>query len=139
MLHDMLQSSLLPVLEEVARFSQARHAVLAGNLANVSTPGYKVRDLPVEEFQERLQEIIEQRTAPPEFTSPGHPEPEPTRQAYVAETVDRPNAILHHDGNNVSLEHQVTEMAKNQMQHNLALAIMRHQFSQLQAAISERA
>jgi flagellar basal-body rod protein FlgB len=134
----MLQSSLLPMLEEVARFSQARHGVLAGNLANVSTPGYKARDLPVEEFQERLSEIIEQRNAPPTFTSPGHPEPESIHQAYVAELADTPGAILHHDGNNVSMEQQVTEMAKNQMQHNLALAIMRHQFSQLQTAISER-
>ncbi len=138
MLQDMLQSSLIPVLEEVARFSQARHGVLAANLANVSTPGYKAHDLSVEDFQERLQEIIERRNAPPTFTSPGHPEPVAERPAYAAQLADTPSAILHHDGNNVSMEQQVTEMAKNQMQHNLALTIMRHQFSLLQAAVSER-
>ena len=36
------------------------------------------------------------------------------------------------------MEHQVTEMVKNQMQHNLALSIMTSQFRLLQTAISGR-
>ena len=40
-------------------FAQARHQVLAGNIANLDTPGYRVRDLSVENFQQRLKEVIE--------------------------------------------------------------------------------
>ena len=32
-------------------FTEARHSVLAGNVANLDTPGYKTRDLSVETFQ----------------------------------------------------------------------------------------
>ncbi len=39
---------------------------------------------------------------------------------------------------NVDMESQVTEMVKNQIQHNTALAILTDQFRQLQTAISGR-
>lgn len=47
--------------------------------------------------------------------------------------------IVLHDGSDVSLERQVTEIAKNQSMHNLAIATMRSQFGLLRAAITERA
>ena len=45
MLSSMFQSSTIPVLEQVVNFTEARHGVLAGNVANLDTPGYKTRDL----------------------------------------------------------------------------------------------
>ena len=56
----------------------------------------------------------------------------------MAEVAENSKTILHHDQSNVGIEHQVTEMVKNQMQHNLALTMMIHQFRLLQTAISER-
>jgi flagellar basal-body rod protein FlgB len=38
----------------------------------------------------------------------------------------------------VSLEAQVTELAKNQSMHNMAIGLLSVQFRQLKAAISER-
>jgi flagellar basal-body rod protein FlgB len=114
MIANLFDSTTIPVLQEVVNFSQARHTVLAGNIANMDTPGYKVRDLSVEDFQSRLQQAIETRHEPPS-SSEGH-----------------------HDQNNVGIEHQVTEMVKNQMQHNMALSIMVQQFHLLETAISEK-
>ena len=39
---------------------------------------------------------------------------------------------------NVDMESQVTEMVKNQIQHNMAMAILTDQFRLLQTAISEK-
>ena len=47
----LFQSTTIPALEQVVNFTEARHNVLAGNIANVDTPGYKARDLSVEDFQ----------------------------------------------------------------------------------------
>ena len=124
------------MLQEVVGFAQARHNVLAGNIANLDTPGYKVRDLSLEDFQERLQGVIEQRRDPPIHRSPGDVMEE--QDSTFAEVSKRPRTILYHDKSNVGIEYQVTEMVKNQMQHNLALSIMNNQFQLLQAAISER-
>ena len=59
MLPNVFGSTNIPVLQEVLQFSQARHGVLVGNLANVNTPGYRTRDLSVNNFQTRLKEAIE--------------------------------------------------------------------------------
>ena len=56
MLPTLFDNTTIPILQEVASFAQARHHVLAGNIANVDTPGYRVRDLSVDTFQERLKE-----------------------------------------------------------------------------------
>ena len=61
----MFQSTTIPVLQEVVSFSQARHAVLAGNIANIDTPGYQARDLSVEDFQARLKQAIDDRDQHP--------------------------------------------------------------------------
>src|SRR5687768_3634420 len=64
MLSSLFESSTIPVLEQVVKFTEARHGVLAGNIANLDTPGYRTRDLSPELFQERLQEAIETRRRP---------------------------------------------------------------------------
>ncbi len=136
MLCSMFQSTTIPVLQQAVSFAQARHTVLAGNIANLDTPGYKVRDLSVEDFQERLQAAIERRHQPPVWRSPG--EPGGRRGENLAEVSKNCRTILYHDRSNVGVEHQVTEMVKNQLQHNLALSLLTSQFRLLQTAISGR-
>ena len=48
-----------PVLEQVVNFTAARHNVLAGNIANLDTPGYRAADLSPEMFQSQLKEAVE--------------------------------------------------------------------------------
>lgn len=135
---NLFDSTTIPVLQEVVKFNQARHAVLAANIANMDTPGYKVRDISVEDFQSRLQQAIEeQRQAPlAQSLSPG--EAGFVNPAPLAEVAKNSQTILHHDQNNVDIEQQVSEMVKNQMQHNMALALLTKQFQMLETAISEK-
>jgi flagellar basal-body rod protein FlgB len=139
MIANLFDSTTIPVLQEMVNFNQARHTILAGNIANMDTPGYKVRDLSVEDFQSRLQQAIEERRQPPQSSqslSPG--EVGLSTTAPLAEVAKNTKTILHHDQNNVGIEHQVTEMVKNQMQHNMALSLMVKQFHLLETAISEK-
>jgi flagellar basal-body rod protein FlgB len=139
MIANLFDSTTIPVLQEMVNFNQARHTILAGNIANMDTPGYKVRDLSVDDFQSRLQTAIEERRQPPQSSqslSPG--EAGLSNVAPMAEVAKNTKTILHHDQNNVGIEHQVTEMVKNQMQHNMALSLMVKQFRLLETAISEK-
>lgn len=136
MLPALWQHTPIPILSEVLHFAQARHTVLAGNLANVNTPGYRVRDLSQTEFQQRLKEAIAQLQTRPVGDSPGllSTEPdEPLRQ--VRSSLEN---LLYHDDTNIDLEKQVAEMTKNHLLHSLALSILTQQFQLLQSAISER-
>jgi len=136
MLETIFQSTSIPILEQAVNFAQARHNVLAGNIANLDTPGYRVRDLSVEDFQKRLGAAIENRHRVRAATSPGELAVLP--EDNLAEVAENSKTILYHDNSNVGIEHQVTEMVKNQLQHNIALSIMTAQFRLLQTAISER-
>jgi flagellar basal-body rod protein FlgB len=139
MLSNIFNNGSIGALEQVAAFAEARHGLLAGNIANLDTPGYKTRDLSVENFQESLKSVFaaqQHAQSPSEQTSPGlgnFDASDPMRE--VRESM---KSILYHDQSDVGLEQQITELANNQLMHNTAIAIMSSQFRQLQAAISER-
>ena len=65
MFSSLFDGSTIPMLEQVVQFTEARHGVLAGNIANMDTPGYRTRDLSPELFQSRLQEALETKRKPP--------------------------------------------------------------------------
>lgn len=137
MINSLFDSTSVPVLEQVVNFTQRRHDILAGNIANLDTPGYRVRDLSPERFQARLKSAIDEQASRSSShslsgvaTSHGNPIDE------VDEDFQR---MLYHDDSNVALEEQVREIGKNQIQHNTAIAVMVSQFQLLQAAITERA
>ncbi|QDU26976.1 Flagellar basal body rod protein FlgB [Anatilimnocola aggregata] len=137
MLPNLLGSTNIPVLQQVLNFAQARHGVLAGNIANINTPGYKTRDLSVEVFEKRLKDAIEQSkfgSSQPLSAGMSMTDPEdPIRK--VSESMTN---LLYHDETNIDLEQQVTEINKNQILHSLALQVMTNQMQLLQSAISER-
>jgi flagellar basal-body rod protein FlgB len=146
MLSSLFQSSTIPVLEQVVNFTEARHGVLAGNIANLDTPGYKTRDLSPEAFQEKLKEAIDTRHQPvsPTYnpdslglTSAHASQKREAKQlAALRKVEDSTKSILRHDGDDVSMEQQINEIVKNQQQHNLAINLMASQFRLLKTAIT---
>jgi len=148
MLSSLFDSSTVPVLEQVVNFTQARHGVLAGNIANMDTPGYKTRDLSPAQFQKSLKEAVAQRREAAQspsyainargITSTAGP-----NRAMGHDSMDKVKesikSVLFHDDSDVSIEQQVAEISKNQGQHNLALSLMTSQFRLLRSAITERA
>ena len=134
---DLFQSTTIPLLEQVIDFSQARHSVLAGNIANSSTPGYVAQDLSVPEFQARLKQAVQDQQNGPQEGVTGSWEGNSAMPLAKASKI--PSSILFHDQSQVGLESQVSEMVKNRLQHNMAITIMANQFQLLHAAISEQA
>src|SRR5881394_937415 len=136
MLANLFTATTIPALGEVINFAQARQTVLAGNIANVNTPGYHLRDLSQTEFQQRLKEAITASQKANQPMSPGVSASrpgDPMRQ--VRASLEN---IIYHDDTNIDLEKQVAEMTKNHLLHNFALTVMTDQFQLLQTAISER-
>jgi flagellar basal-body rod protein FlgB len=85
---------------------QARHTVLAENIANSETPGYRARDI---EFADQLAAAL---TAPQE---PGQPSDEPANMKMpmrIEPSIDR-TATIKPDGNSVALDTQVGRLAEN--------------------------
>ncbi|NOX54384.1 MAG: hypothetical protein GXP27_08050 [Planctomycetes bacterium] len=149
MIKPLLNGTTIPILEKVAAFSERRHEVLVGNLANIDTPGYRMRDLPVAAFKEALAVAAER------FQSGGaggatvsktgastHSVPTDIDDLFP-QTLYRPSEsvpqnVTFQDGNNRSVEYEVMELTKNALMQKYALQVMIAQMSLLQAVIAER-
>lgn len=130
----LFNSTTIPALEQSLTFASRRHELLAGNIANIDTPDYRARDLDVGDFQNALAESIDRAEQNPEsLISPT------TRDDIFSGPRAAMEQVVFHDGSDVSLEHQVTELSKNQHLHGVAITTMRSQFALLRAAITERA
>jgi flagellar basal-body rod protein FlgB len=147
MLSSLLNSTTIPLLEQVINFTEARHGVLAGNIANMDTPGYHTRDLSTVKFQANLKEAVAAQHAPSGGASTSEkygslpsydgPKSESSLDPY-RNVKDSLKDTLYHDNSDVSMEQQVNEIVKNQTEHNLAIDIMAAQLRLLRAAFTEK-
>jgi flagellar basal-body rod protein FlgB len=148
MFNAMFQSASMRSLEQTVSFAERRHAILAGNVANMDTPGYQTRDLSVESFQNSLRDAIKaernlQSNTPDlrmglfgAVEEATRPTIEEARQVAMENVRDSMKQVVYHDGSDDSIEMQVTQIAKNQSMHTMAVTLMKSQFRQLQMAIS---
>ncbi len=139
-LDSLLNRGSTPVLEQVMNFTEARHAVLANNISNFDTPGYKMQDLPVGEFDAALQDAVARReqkggSAPLEMNSTRHFQWDSLGKLETTAVELEDNNILFHDDNNRFVEKQMSEMAKNALRHNVTVEMLRSQYNGLQTAI----
>ena len=126
----LLNQGNAPLLEQTVRFHAARHKLLAENIANATTPGYRQKDLSVDTFQQMLRDRLEVKN---------HAPPGTVGFSDIAVEVERPTrGVLYHDGNNRSMEQLVTDSAKNAIFHNLMTELLRKQFDGIESALRER-
>ena len=120
--------------QAMARHAGMRHAVVAGNMANADTPGYRPADITP------FKELVVGGGASPDAqpmraTRPGHltdqpralPTPEPRRDAS-----GDPN------GNGVSLEHEMLKAVEAKRQHDRALAMYRSSMEIMRLSLGRR-
>jgi len=126
-----IDSTGIDLLQAVASFAQQRHKVLADNIANIDTPGYKMRDLSIERFQADLAEAVQARGKSSPAGSLDMP-------AVPLPKVDARQYLLFQDQNNRSVEKQLSALTTNAMLQNITMELLRSRFNLLQQAISLR-
>lgn len=119
-----------PLVERVLKFASARHSLIAQNIANVDTPGYRQKDLSQAKFFELMRDRVETRSQ----AAPGTVD-----FADVDAELEHPTAgILFHDQNNRSMEQLMSEQAKNGMLYVMAIELLKKQYSAMEMALKER-
>lgn len=106
---------LTQMAQAMAAQAGARMGVIAENIANADTPGYKARDLP--DFADTYR-----ANDPLRATRPGHigvSESGRMPEARIVPASGAPN------GNTVSLEGEMVKAAEARQSHEMALAIYR--------------
>ena len=123
MIGSLFDRGSVPALDTLLRFAGARHRVIAGNVANVDTAGYRALDLPLARFDQAMAKAF--RTG--DFA--------PARELVEAEpTADA--GTLKPGGNNVDLDLEMAKMVRNQSLYSMAAALLAQQFQMTRAAIT---
>jgi flagellar basal-body rod protein FlgB len=103
--------------------SVARHTAIAGNIANVNTPGYQRQDTS-SIFQQQLEQAISSGDA------------EKLKDLTPKIETDTKSPVVRADGSNVNLERELVEMAKNSAQFDVTSAMITKRYQTLRMAIT---
>lgn len=118
-----LQSPNSKLLESLLDASALRARVIAGNVANQNTPGFRRQ---VVRFEELLRDAVARKQAPTDIAS---------IQPTVAEDTLTPGRA---DGNNVSLELEMSAMRQNRLLYEMYSTIHASRSHLIQSAIEGR-
>lgn len=123
------QIDTMRMARDLGAHAAQRQRVIATNVANADTPGYRARDLP--EFEDGLRRPALELRA----TRPGHlaagPSDTPSR-AIEVEGEPSPN------GNTVSLEDEMVRSAAAKREFDLSLSVMQSGMTLLRTALGRR-
>ena len=121
------------VLNAVLDVTQLRQRVIANNIANVSTKGYRKKDV---HFQEYLESFVNKPAVAGKVDDPRHiliPKPIANPQVYESATGVNDAGI-----NNVDIDREMADLAENHLFFNAGQRLIRGQFDGLRKAITGR-
>ena len=130
-LFDNKPNILLEKMLDKAALSQR---VIAANVANIGTPGYRRRAV---SFEEKLRNAMKPGLQNLKTTNPKHlPSPDIIRKI-------KPEVVYVEDGywngiNNVNIDEEMVELAKNQLDFDIAATLLNRRFTALRTAIRGR-
>lgn len=138
----VVNSGPLPALEKMLAFTQARHRVLAENIANIDTPGYQAKRLDPKEFQQALRQALDERdqngSGSLEMKSGRQYRQDKAGRLTLTPTVEPAENVLFHDQTNMRIERQMASLAENAMMHQAMTELVRVRFEGLLKAIRGR-
>jgi flagellar basal-body rod protein FlgB len=107
----------MEVLEHFLDLTAQRQALVASNIANIDTPGFRTRDL---NFKQEVLKVLHS------------PETKPNPVAEeVQGLMERP------DGNNVNLDREGLLLAQTQLQFHMGIQLIKDEIHGIQMAIEE--
>jgi flagellar basal-body rod protein FlgB len=121
----MPTTSLLSTLESYLKLTTAREQAISANMANVDTPGYRTLDI---DFESELKKAV---------NGPSSQSADGIVTAQMNPVVREVQGLMERpDGNNVNLDREGLLMAETQLQYQIGVQLVKHQFHQILSAIS---
>jgi flagellar basal-body rod protein FlgB len=118
----------MTVLQRIIQSANMRQKVLASNIANSDTPGYKSRDV---KFGNILKEKMELLT-----TEPGHIKSK--NENGISSEITVNNDPSWGDRNNVQLSSEMAKMTENSLVHDAAVRILNSKIRMFKNAIRSK-
>lgn len=118
---DLVRPKALDLYERMLDFAATRHKVLANNIANVNTPGFRRSDV---EFAQELGRVL------------GDKGFEGVKDVQFRMTKPDETAFRN-DGNNVSIDKEMAALSENALLYRIYAQLLSRRFRQLQDILKE--
>lgn len=116
-------------LEHSLRYATARNNTISSNIANMDTPNYKSKDVI---FKNVLNNALTQSISAKQT----HPKHLPfNNNAAKIQTITNGSSMYNHNGNNVDVDKEMAELAKNQIYYQGLVDRLNGKFGSIQTVI----
>ncbi|PLX66753.1 MAG: flagellar basal body rod protein FlgB [Denitrovibrio sp.] len=116
--------------------ASVKNGVIAKNIANVDTPGFKAMDL---KFNTVMKEALgEGKKLPLAITNEKHLPPATRTVDPSSFIYQQNNPSVRNDGNDVNIDYEMTQMAENTIRYNMISDITGSKFTKLKSIFSGR-
>ncbi|WP_156289058.1 flagellar basal body rod protein FlgB [Oceanobacillus salinisoli] len=117
-------------LENSLDYASAKNRVISDNIANIDTPNYKAKDV---EFKNVLNSALESNVEA-KRTNAKHLSFNSNMDSAYRVTTNN-STLYNHNGNNVDVDKEMAELAKNQIYYNALIDRINGKFGSLQTVI----
>ncbi|MFB1081117.1 flagellar basal body rod protein FlgB [Jeotgalibacillus sp. JSM ZJ347] len=122
-----LFSGTINSLERGLDYSAVKQKVIANNVANVDTPGYKSKDVSFKSMLQSEMKLSSNQSNPKHFDLSDH-------QYDHAVITDRPYSVRE-NGNGVDVDKEMADLATNQIYYNALIERISGKFGSLNSVI----
>ena len=121
---DILFNKTIEMLSAILDFRSERNKVIASNIANIDTPGYKPKELV---FKKQLEDFINNGT---EVTMTKTDKRHLSKQSsHTFEVINSEEAV--------KLDNEMEKLAENHLMYNLTVELMARKFKGLDSVLRE--
>ncbi len=130
----MFSTNQLQLLERAMDVSTLRQRTISNNIANVDTPYFKSKQVV---FEELLQSEMDNSGSKLEAYTTNSRHISFGRQGRIPapQIVSNPQGFVQNNGNDVDLEYEMNQLAKNQIWYNGLVQMTNGYFSKLRSVI----
>jgi flagellar basal-body rod protein FlgB len=116
---------LIPTLENYLKLTIVREQAISANMANVDTPGYHTHDIDFQgELNKAMNNVVNQND-------------ENGSSMQLTPVLQEVSGLMERaDGNNVNLDREALLMSETQLQYQIGVQLIKHQFHQILSAIN---
>jgi flagellar basal-body rod protein FlgB len=135
---NQLFDSTSQLLVKAARLQRRKAEVIAGNIANLDTPGYKARDFRFEaELRRAAGPVATDQPLALTRTQSRHLPLSGNESGDIGKTVIQENKLGGLDGNTVNLDREMAEQAINNAAYARTMQLLKSKMAILKTAIIE--
>jgi flagellar basal-body rod protein FlgB len=131
---EFLQDQTMEAMASYMTRLSKRQQVVASNIANIDTPGYRTKDI---SFHATIEQLLAPGTIPMKATHPEHNSMQELRFAPVEPEVFEPDGLqMRPDHSNVDLDREMLKLSETSFGYSMMAQFLKGKFKTIASSIN---